>query len=104
MEITNSIFSTSELLITSESAGTSNNILCIDIVNPYITSLGFMDIMSGSEEKTPAESLDPGATDETTTSSGKEEVRTATSQVVPGYPVRGGQVIPFPYLCGRRQL
>ena len=38
-------------------------------MNPYIKSLGFTDIMSGSEEKTPAISPDQGATGETTTSS-----------------------------------
>ena len=31
--------------------GRLNNILCIDIVNPYIKSLGFTDIMSDSKEK-----------------------------------------------------
>ena len=37
-------------------------------MNPYIKSLGFMDIMSDSKEKTPTVSPDPGATGETATS------------------------------------
>ena len=41
----------------------------IDIVNPYIKSLGFTDIMSDSEEKTPTVSPDKGATGEIATSS-----------------------------------
>ena len=45
--------------------GILNNILCIDIVNPHVKSLGFMDIMSDSKEKTPTVSPDPGATGET---------------------------------------
>ena len=42
-------------------------------MNPYIKSLGFMDIMSGSEEKTPTVSPDQGATGETTPSSENKE-------------------------------
>ena len=38
-------------------------------MNPYIKSLGFTDIMSDSEEKTPTVLPDQGATGETTTSS-----------------------------------
>ena len=38
-------------------------------MNPYIKSLGFTDIMSDSEEKTPTISPDQGATGETATSS-----------------------------------
>ena len=48
--------------------GRSNNILCIDTVNPYIKSLGFTDIMSDSKEETPTVSPDLGATGETATS------------------------------------
>ena len=47
-------------------------------MNPYIKSLGFTDIMSDSEEKTPTVSPDPGATGETTTSSGNKEAGTQT--------------------------
>ena len=47
-------------------------------MNPYIKSLGFTDIMSDSEEKTPTVSPDQGATGETTTSSGNKEARTQT--------------------------
>ena len=39
----------------------------IDIVNPYIKSLGFTDIMSDSKEKTPTVSPDQGADGETAT-------------------------------------
>ena len=42
-------------------------------MNPYIKSLEFMDIMSGSEEKTPTVSPDQGATGETTPSSENKE-------------------------------
>ena len=38
-------------------------------MNPYIKSLGFTDIMSDSDEKTPTISPDKGATGETATSS-----------------------------------
>ena len=47
-------------------------------MNPYIKSLGFMDIMSGSEEKTPTVSPDHGATGETKTSSETKEAGTQT--------------------------
>ena len=47
-------------------------------MNPYIKSLGFTDIMSDSEEKTPTVSPDQGATGETTTSSGNKEAGTQT--------------------------
>ena len=47
-------------------------------MNPYIKSLGFTDIMSDSEEKTPTVSPDQGATGETTTSSGSKEAGTQT--------------------------
>ena len=47
-------------------------------MNPYIKSLGFTDIMSNSEEKTPTVSPDQGATGETTTSSGSKEAGTQT--------------------------
>ena len=43
-------------------------------MNPYIKSLGFTDIMSDSEEKTPTVSPDQGATGEATISSGHKEV------------------------------
>ena len=36
-------------------------------MNPYIKSLGFMDIMSDSKEKTPTVSPDQGADGETAT-------------------------------------
>ena len=42
-------------------------------MNPYTKSLGFTDIMSGSEEKTATLSPDQGATGETTTSSENKE-------------------------------
>ena len=41
-------------------------------MNPYIKLLGFTDIMSDSEEKTPTVSPDQGATGETTSSGNKE--------------------------------
>ena len=47
-------------------------------MNPYIKSLGFTDIMSGSEEKTPTVSPDQGATGETTTSSENKKAGTHT--------------------------
>ena len=45
-------------------------------MNPGIKSLGFTDIMSNSEEKTPTVSPDQGASGETTTSSGSKEAGT----------------------------
>ena len=51
---------------------TSNNILYIDIVNPYIKSPGSTDIMSESDKKTPTVSPDQGATSETATPIPKE--------------------------------
>ena len=42
-------------------------------MNPYTKSLGFTDIMSGSEDKTATVSPDQGATGETTTSSENKE-------------------------------
>ena len=50
-------------------------------MNPYIKSLGLMDIMSGSEEKTPTVSPDQGATGETTTSSENKEAGMQTVKV-----------------------
>ena len=55
-----------------------NNILCIDIVNPYIKLLGITDIMSDSEKKTPTISSDQGATGETASSTEKMDVGTET--------------------------
>ena len=49
-------------------------ILCIDIVNPYIKSLGFTDIMSDSEEKTPSASPDQATTGETAAFKWWEEI------------------------------
>ena len=42
-----------------------NNISCIDIVNPYIKSLGSTDIISDSDRKTLTVSPDQGATSTT---------------------------------------
>ena len=47
-------------------------------MNPYIKSLGFTDIMSDNEEKTPTVSPDQGATGETTTSSENKKAGTQT--------------------------
>ena len=47
-------------------------------MNPYIKLLGFTDIMSDSEEKTPTVSPDQGATGETTTSSENKKAGTQT--------------------------
>ena len=49
-------------------------------MNPYIKLLGFTDIMSDSEEKTPTVSLDKGATGETTTSSKTKEAGMQTGR------------------------